>query len=256
VSAGGPDFWAALPLGRGVIVLRHEPAGLAALSKPAGILAHPNQRSDEPRSLLTAPYRAEEEYYEWTPPEGGPPRRLWLLNRLDGATSGVILVSADEKLADELRALFRRKQVRKVYQALVFGVPAEPEQVWRDRLAVERKAGRIRTGAGGNIPAEARMKVLRQQRKATPPLALIRLEPVTGRSHQLRVQCARRRLPIVGDATYGDFAANRAFARRTGEKRMFLHSLETSFDYEAGGRVRHFQAVAPLPPEFAVALAG
>ena len=85
------------------------------------------------------------------------------------------------------------------------------------------------------------------------PLALIQLEPKTGRSHQLRVQCAKRHLPIVGDATYGDFAANRAFAKRTGEKRLFLHSLETSFAYGFRGRVWHFAAKAPLPAEFVAA---
>jgi 23S rRNA-/tRNA-specific pseudouridylate synthase len=150
--------------------------------------------------------------------------------------------------------MFQRKQVRKVYHALVFGVPAASSQTWRDRLAVTKKGGVVRAGAGGNIPAEAVMTVLRQQRRTAPPLALIQLEPKTGRSHQLRVQCAKRHLPIVGDATYGDFTSNRAFAKRTGEKRLFLHSLETSFDYDFGGRARHFAAKAPLPPEFLAAL--
>jgi 23S rRNA-/tRNA-specific pseudouridylate synthase len=80
------------------------------------------------------------------------------------------------------------------------------------------------------------------------------LEPITGRSHQLRVQCANRGLPIVGDATYGDFARNRDFARRTKQKRMFLHSLETGFDYEFHGQRCHFSAKAPLPTEFDTAL--
>ena len=100
------------------------------------------------------------------------------------------------------------------------------------------------------------MTVLHQQRAAVPPLALLRLEPKTGRSHQLRVQCAKRRLPIVGDGTYGDFPDNRAFAKRTGSKRLFLHSHETSFNYDFGGRSHAFKAIAPLPPEFAAALSG
>lgn len=81
-------------------------------------------------------------------------------------------------------------------------------------------------------------------------LSLLRLEPHTGRSHQLRVQCARRRLPIVGDQTYGDFARNREFARRTGLKRLFLHSLATSFTYDWQGRACSFAAEAPLPADF------
>jgi tRNA pseudouridine65 synthase len=82
------------------------------------------------------------------------------------------------------------------------------------------------------------------------PLALLQLEPRTGRSHQLRVQCAKRQLPIVGDQTYGDFPRNRQFAKLTGAKRLFLHSSETTFDYEFAGRKQAFRATAPLPDEF------
>jgi 23S rRNA-/tRNA-specific pseudouridylate synthase len=64
------------------------------------------------------------------------------------------------------------------------------------------------------------------------------------------VQCAKRRLPIVGDATYGDFRANRDFAKRAGAKRLFLHSLETRFGYTHEGRARTFAAKAGLPPAF------
>src|SRR5580700_7407214 len=90
-------------------------------------------------------------------------------------------------------------------------------------------------------------------RTGTGPVrtSLLRLEPQTGRSHQLRVQCAKRGLPIVGDRTYGDFAANRAFARGGGPKRMFLHSLEVAFAYRFAGVERSFAATAPLPAEFA-----
>jgi 23S rRNA-/tRNA-specific pseudouridylate synthase len=81
-------------------------------------------------------------------------------------------------------------------------------------------------------------------------ISLIELAPRTGRSHQLRVQCAKRGLPIVGDRTYGDFRANREYVRAGGPKRMFLHSLSIAFDYELGGRLNGFSAAAPLPPEF------
>lgn len=253
MSALPENFWTALPLGRGFALLTRDANGLAAFAKPAGGLSHPNTPGDHSRSLIHAPYETEGEFFQWSTSEGAV-RRLWLLNRLDGATSGVILAAASAELAGEIRQMFLHKQVRKVYQALVFGVPTRSSELWRDRLAVQRKGGVVRAGVGGNIPAEAAMTVLRQQRAASPPLALLQLEPRTGRSHQLRVQCAKRHLPIVGDATYGDFSANRAFAKRTGEKRLFLHSLETTFDYEFAGRSHRFSAKAPLPEEFARAL--
>jgi len=227
----------------------HDANGLAALAKPAGVLSHPNAGGDEPRSLLTAKYTLEGEFYEWTN-VGGAAQRLWLLNRLDSATSGVILAAADGELAAAIRAQFKKKQVRKVYQALVFGGPRQAMELWRDLLAVDKRGGQIRTAAhAGHVPAESRMSVVRAGRKE-PRVSLLRLEPRTGRSHQLRVQCAKRHLPIIGDQTYGDFARNRAFAKEAGTKRLFLHSLETSFDYEWKGRRWNFAAKAPLPDEF------
>lgn len=250
MRAKAEDFWAALPLGRGVTRLAVDENGVAAFAKPAGVLSHPNETGDEPRSLLTARYLIEDECYEWTAGDGGGPRRLWLLNRLDSATSGVILAAADGDLAAEIRAQFKRKQVRKVYQALVFGAPRQPIALWRDRLAVEKRGGKIRTGlTAGHVPAESRMSVVRAGRRH-PRVTLVRLEPRTGRSHQLRVQCAKRGLPIAGDQTYGDFRRNREFAKLAGTKRMFLHSMETAFEYEFHGRRCSFAAKAPLPEEF------
>jgi tRNA pseudouridine65 synthase len=248
VSPVAESFWAELPLGREVNLLAADPVGLAAFNKPAGVLSHPNEPGDEPRSLLTVRYEREGECYTWD--AAGTPRRLWLLNRLDSATSGVLLVSADEALATAVRHHFRTKRVHKVYNAVVFGRPPAPIQVWRDLLAVEKRGGQIRTSTRGHIPAESRMSVLRAGIGPAQGRALIKLEPITGRSHQLRVQCAKRHLPIIGDQTYGDFPRNREFAKATGEKRLFLHSLETQFDYEFEGRRRHFAAKAPLPRAF------
>jgi 23S rRNA-/tRNA-specific pseudouridylate synthase len=81
-------------------------------------------------------------------------------------------------------------------------------------------------------------------------VTLVELRPVTGRTHQLRVQCAKRHLPIVGDATYGDFRRNREFAKATGLKRLFLHSVDTRLEYSRGGRTFAFHSEAPLPEEF------
>jgi 23S rRNA-/tRNA-specific pseudouridylate synthase len=250
VSGAANGLWAELPLGPGVERLVHDANGVAALNKPEGILSHPNVAKDRPRSLLTAHYDAAAECFEWTAERDGTRHRVWLLNRLDSATSGVILVTVDEGLAREIRAQFKRKQVSKVYQALVFGRPAKPVEVWRDVIAVQKKGGHIRAAAdAGRVPAESHMRVIRA-RAGEPPLALIQLEPRTGRSHQLRVQCAKRHLPIVGDQTYGDFGRNRELAKRTGEKRLFLHSLETRFSYVWKERTHSFSAKAPLPPEF------
>ncbi len=249
MSAPAEGFWADVPFGPGVVRLVCDANGLAALDKPEGMLSHPNGPRDEARSLVRAPYDRENECFAWPGP-GGETLRLWLINRLDSATSGVILAAAGEALAREVRAQFKRRGVRKAYQALVFGKPRQGSETWRDVLDVKKQGGRIRTATGGgNLPAESRMTLLRSS-SAGLRVTMIRLEPHTGRSHQLRVQCAKRGLPIVGDRTYGDFAANRVFTKAGGPKRMFLHSLEIGFDYTFGGAGHSFSAAAPLPAEF------
>ena len=248
MSAPGEDFWSDVPFGPGVSRVALDANGLAALDKPQGVLSHPNSLRDEARSLIRAHYDGEGECFHWIGTGGA--RRLWLINRLDSATSGLILAATDGDLAREVRAQFQRRQVRKTYQALVFGKPRQDAETWRDVLDVRKQGGRIRTAAGsGGLPAECRMALVRAAARPVR-LSLIRLEPQTGRSHQLRVQCAKRGLPIVGDRTYGDFGANREFAKAGGAKRMFLHSLAIAFEYASGGRTNEFSAVAPLPPEF------
>ena len=247
-----PDF----PLGTEVELLTSAPGGLLAFNKPAGVLSHPNMNSEQHRALLTCEYRLNGECYRWSD-AAGTVRHLWLLNRLDSHTSGVILAVLDNPdLAKAVRALFLHKHVQKTYHALVFGKPSQAQEVWKDRLEIEKRGGQVRTKAGHGIPSESHVRVLRQRKEASPPLALIELTPRTGRSHQLRVQCAHRRLPIVGDATYGDFGANRALAKATGVKRLCLHSHSTRFDYEHEGRTVKFSAVAPTPAAFLQLLTG
>jgi tRNA pseudouridine65 synthase len=245
---GPAGFWETLPLGRGVELIARDKNGLVAFDKPAGVLSHPNSRVDEPRSLLTARYVEDGEFFQWG--DATAPQHLWLLNRLDGATSGVILAAASAELAKTIRAHFKSKRVRKVYHALVFGLPRKKSEVWSDRLVVEKRGGRIRTVVAAGPPtAECQMTLLKTK-NAEWRLALLQLEPRTGRSHQLRVQCESRGLPVAGDQTYGDFERNRTFAKFAGTKRLFLHSSETSFAYEFGGARHEFAARAPLPPEF------
>jgi 23S rRNA-/tRNA-specific pseudouridylate synthase len=250
MSARAGGFWSDVPFGPGVNVVALDPNGLAALDKPEGVLSHPNGPKDESRSLVRAAYDAAEECFEW-PHGAGPARKLWLINRLDSATSGLILASRDGTLAHEIRTQFQRRMVRKTYRAVIFGKPRHQEETWKDVLNVKNLGGQIRTTASGSgLSAECRMTVVRTVPGPTR-VSLIQLEPRTGRSHQLRVQCAKRGLPIVGDRTYGDFVANREFARAGNPKRMFLHSLGIAFKYDFQGSEFQFSAEAPLPAEFA-----
>lgn len=238
-----PDI---LPLGPGVTILDHHPDGLIALAKPPGILSHPNNPADSPRSLLSCPYDSTREQYLL--PDGS---RAHLLHRLDSATSGVVLLATKTHLADLVKQGFQDRAIQKTYLALVFGLPRRRQDTWHDRLLVQRRQNRLRvqndTRDGGTASTAIR---LLHTFTGTPLLSLIELTPHTGRTHQLRVQCAKRNLPIVGDATYGDFAKNRAFVKAGGEDRLFLHAAALRLQLRHHDHALRFNVSAPTPSVF------
>ncbi len=242
--------WTAWPLGRGVQGVAHDDRGLVALDKPCGVLSHPNAARDRSRALLVADYSKQDECFAFRD-AAGLARRAWLLHRLDSATSGVILLATDEALARRTRAAFEGHAVAKLYLAIVFGRAAGLDADWRDRLTVDKSGGQVRTRTGGAVEAIAHARCVAHIAHGEHPRALLELAPRTGRSHQLRVQCAHRRLPIVGDQTYGDFKRNRSFAKATGHKRLFLHAARISLDLEG----RRFEAEASAPEAFTTAMA-
>lgn len=237
-----------LPLGKGVTLLAEHACGLLAFFKPAGVLSHPNTDTDISRALLKAKYDHANECYDVGQP-GTVSGHVWLLNRLDSATSGVLLCATRESVANVVRQQFADNRVRKKYFALVFGTLAPPRQVWRDRLRVSREEGHVRTTAREGVAAETEVK-LAQVYPGRYPVSLVELYPKTGRTHQLRVQCAKRKLPIVGDQTYGQFSWNREFAKATRRKRLFLHSAEVALNFKLAGETVRFSARAPVPKEF------
>lgn len=235
------------PMARGVRVLRAKD-GLVALLKPAGVLSHPNDGAADPRAILTCGYNLDAERFDW---DGGS---AWLLHRLDSATSGVLLFAEDEILAKEVKKAFQTRAVKKSYRALVFGAPRQKLQTWTDSLRIEKRDGlkravdnrhAIATGAPSSAVTE--MQLLHKSRDG---VSLLSLEPQTGKMHQLRVQCARRKLPIVNDGNYGDFKWNREFARVTGHKRLFLHAMTLELEIDHAGERLEFKVEAPLPEEF------
>ena len=232
------------PLGPGVEVVKQGPAGLYALNKPSGIRSQPKEGGKDPLALLTCSYSLKDEAYHIPPDKGGG--KVWLLHRLDAGTSGAILVADQETTAEEVKKAFAEHRVKKTYVALVFGGPKESEAVWRDRIEVKKEGGQARGRAGAGVWAEAKMRVREKFQGKAGPMALLELQPKTGRTHQLRIQCAQRELPIVGDRTYGDFQRNRLFGGIAGSDTLFLHSERIQLQVDE----RAFDVLVPLPKYF------
>lgn len=232
----------ALPWTKGVSILRCDSNGLLAIEKPAGLMSHPNKPGEEGKSLLKAPYDLKRQAFEI----GEARQPVFLLNRLDSATSGIVLLALEEDTARAALKAFETKQARKVYEALVFGLPRQGSNRWVDRLSVKHAEGGVRAQAGGGLTAETQLlKVAPLQ--GMPFMARLSLMPLTGRTHQLRIQTSKRGCPIVGDRTYGDFAKNKAVAKSKGIKRLCLHCVETRIAYRLGVRTFEFAARSECP---------
>lgn len=236
-----------LPLGTGVRVLAANEDGLVALHKPQGLLSHPNDK-EKASSLLSARYDKDRRCYHDLP-ESAPWREVFLLNRLDSATSGVLLLGLNAEIAQAVREAFTRETVKKRYLAIVKGRPKLVPPVWQDHLIKRRAQGQLRAEPGKGARVTTRHRWLQNDANGLGG-SLIELQPVSGKTHQLRVQCQMHGVPILGDKTYGDFKWNQWVKGQGVRLRLFLHSQSVTVEYQWAGQKRHFTAEAPLPDSF------
>ena len=207
----------------------HEDAHLLALVKPAGLLAVPGRGSDK-ADCLTA--RAQQRW----------PDAL-VVHRLDQATSGLMLLARGLPMQRALSAAFAERRVNKRYQALLHGhavLPPGADSVWgeidlpllidwpnRPRSAVNYAAGK---------PSRTRWRPLAYD--AANDITRVALQPLTGRSHQLRVHLQAIGHPIVGDALYGPAG--------DGAARLMLHAGGLELAHPASGQPLVLDSAVPF----------
>ncbi|MDQ8185531.1 pseudouridine synthase [Pelagicoccus sp. SDUM812002] len=216
-----------------------------AVEKASGVLSHPNKKADQAKALVNAVYDEKRQAYQILDTEREVRTELFLLNRLDSATSGIVLLSLAETTATAVLKAFESKKVKKTYQALVFGSPRSGPPLWKDRISVKKAQGGLRASTGGGLSAETKL-VKVEPVPGMPPMCRLTLMPVTGRTHQLRIQTSKRHIPIVGDRTYGDFQKNKLVTKK-GLKRLCLHCVGTELEYRLGERFVRFKASSKAP---------
>ncbi len=175
----------------------------------------------------------------------GSDERPRLVHRLDKDTSGVLLLARSAAAAAKLAAAFRSKAARKVYWAAVAGVP-RPSQGRIDLALAKlpgRRGERMAPAAGAGKKAVTLYRVVKRAGKKT---AWLVLEPLTGRTHQLRAHCAAMGIPILGDGKYGGRAAFLAGAEVS--RKLHLHARAIRIPHPAGGVL---EVTAPLPDHMA-----
>ena len=171
----------------------------------------------------------------------GASERPRLVHRLDKDTSGVLVLARNAAAARNLTAAFRTKKARKLYWAVVAGVPRPAEGTIDLALAKtpSRKGEKVTAGAQGGKKAVTYFRIIDQ---AARKAAWVAFEPLTGRTAQLRVHALTLGTPILGDGKYGGrdaFLGGEDIARR-----LHLHARALRIPHPTEGVI---EVTAPLP---------
>ena len=194
----------------------HEDTHLIAVDKPAGFLTQgrvdgePTLEDEVRRYLLEAGAI------------GASPGFLGTVHRLDRPVSGVVVWAKTEKAARRLSAQFAARTTRKLYVALSrpsSDFIAESAGVWEDWLTASTDP----SGTVHTVERAVTRFAIDASAFESEGIVLLRLEPETGRTHQLRVQAALRGLPIWGDLLYG---SSHAF-----DQGVALHAAQLAFEH-------------------------
>jgi len=225
------------------IEIIYQDADILAINKPAGLLVHPTHISKE--KTLTDWLLGK--FPEIKTVGDDPENRPGIVHRLDKETSGVMIIARHQKAFEYLKKLFQTRQIKKTYLALVWGRVAQHSGIIEKPLGL--KTGSLKRTTrieGAKMVKEAktlyRVKkyvVLRppprrgrQAQDNKVPGTLLEVEPLTGRTHQIRVHLASIGHPVVGDTLY---SKKRAPA---GIERMFLHAESIELTLPNGSRTK------------------
>jgi 23S rRNA pseudouridine955/2504/2580 synthase len=215
----------------------HKDAQALVLNKPPGLATQGGTKTvQHVDGLLDAlQYEAE-----------GRPK---LVHRLDKDTSGALLVARTARAAAFFAKSFSGRSAKKVYWALVVGVPSIDDGTIDLPIAKQPGTGgeKMHVDEAEGSPARSRYRVIE---RAGNRAAWVELQPFTGRTHQLRVHMAAIGHPIVGDGKYGGPAA---FLTGGISRTMHLHARRIRVDHPDGGEI---DVTAELPTHFAESLAG
>ncbi len=165
-------------------------------------------------------------------------KQLSLVHRLDRETSGCLVLAKRKSALRELHELFRQRLVEKNYMALAMGDWQHGDFMVNAPLLVQHRKNGERYVIVSEEGVRAKTRIRLSRTYGT--YSLLQCQPLTGRTHQIRVHAQTMGHPLVIDDRYGDKDANRQ-AGKSGLKRLFLHAQSIAFPDKSGNEL-HFTA--------------
>ncbi|MDQ7947514.1 MAG: RluA family pseudouridine synthase [Pedobacter sp.] len=208
----------------------YEDNHLIAVNKRAGDIVQVDETGDEPLDEQVKKYLAA----KYNKPNGA---FLGVIHRLDRPVSGLILFAKTSKSLERMNAIFKNRAVTKTYFAVVHQKPAQTEGKLVHWL-IKNSQKNVVTAHNREVPGSQRSELDYQLLGQVGSFYLLKVNPLTGRSHQIRVQLSSMGCPIVGDNKYG-------YPRGSKKGSICLHARKLEFVHPV--QKEPITIFAPLP---------
>lgn len=211
------------PAEDGPLTILFEDEHLLAVDKPVGMLIHPSRNRQEG----TLANRVAG-YYRRT----GQRSAFHPVTRLDRDTFGIVLLAKNAHIHTAMNSLHSQGRIQKIYHALVYGGPRVDSGIIDAPIARKPLPSLLREIRPGGKPSVTEFSVLERREGYSK----LRLRPVTGRTHQLRLHCAYSGFPILGDPQYGS-EQSQAFSAVLGLEAQALCAVSLRFPHPITGEI-------------------
>lgn len=210
------------------IEVLYEDNHLIVVNKPSGILVQGDVTGDEPlvnhvKKYIKHAYKKPGDVF------------LGIPHRIDRPTSGIVVFARTSKALSRMNALFKNREVRKVYWAVTKNAPSNSNGRLVHKLLKNQVKNKSFVSAKG-LESQLEYKILSK----SDNYSLLEVKPETGRHHQIRVQLSHIGCPIKGDVKYG-------FDRPNKDKSIHLHARAISFEHPVKKDL--LEIIAPVPDE-------
>lgn len=208
---------------------------LVLVSKPAGMVVYPCIGHKEGTLLNALAYHFKKLATV------GAPLRPGVVHRLDKDTSGVIVIAIDDRAYYGLVEMFKKRQVKKEYLAIVYGELKGSGTITLPIGRAENNRKKMSTNAKRAKEAITKWQVLENFKNYT----LVKVKIITGRTHQIRVHFSAIGHPLLGDRTYGRKTHIEKENKKISVPRQMLHAWRIEFKHPVTGEDMKFESALP-----------